>query len=130
MSAVSLFIFACAENKTTTNTNVTVNSTTNAPVNTQPAAMDEMASAKKLYIDNCVKCHKEDGAGGKVEIDGKTLKAASLISAHSKKDDDAEIYEHISEGIPDEGMPSFKDRLSDEQIKMVVKYIRKDLQNM
>ena len=129
ITVIALFIFACAESKTTVNTNTVVNAPANAPTNAQPtAAMDEMASAKTIYTDNCVKCHKEDGAGGKVVIDGKRLKAASLISEHSKKDDDAEIIEHIEEGIPDEGMPAFKDRLSDDQIKLVVKYIRKDLQ--
>ena len=130
ITLIALFIFACAENKITTETNTAANAAANAPVNAQPTAtMDEMASAEKIYMDNCVKCHKEDGAGGKVVIDGKRLKAASLISEHSKKDDDAEIIEHIEEGIPDEGMPAFKDRLSDEQIKMVVKYIRVNLQN-
>ncbi len=131
LSAIALFIFACAENKTTVNTNTTVNTPAIAPTNAQPtAAMDEMASAKKVYMDNCAKCHKEDGTGGKVVIDGETLKADNLTSENIKKDDDAEIIEHITEGIPDEGMPAFKDRLSDEQIKSVVKYIRKDLQKM
>ncbi len=129
LSAVALFIFACAENNTITETNVVANIPANSPVNVQPAANDELASAKKIYTDSCAKCHQDNGAGGKVVIDGKTLKAASLISARSKKDDDAEIIENIKEGIPDEGMPAFKDRLSDEQIKDLVKYIRRDLQN-
>lgn len=130
LSAIALFIFACAENKTTVNTNTIVNAPANAPVNVQPTAtLDEMASAKKIFMDNCAKCHKEDGTGGKVVIDGKTLKAENLTSEHSKKDDDAEIIEHIKEGIEDEGMPAFKDRLSDEQVKLVVKYIRTNLQN-
>ncbi len=129
LSVIALFIFACAENKTTVNRNTVVNAPANAPTNAQPtAAMDEMASAKKIYVDNCAKCHKDDGTGGKVVIDGKTLKADNLTSDNIKKDDDAEIIEHITEGIPDEGMPAFKDRLSEEQIKTVVKYIRADLQ--
>ncbi|CAN5432550.1 hypothetical protein BH20ACI1_BH20ACI1_12130 [soil metagenome] len=129
LSAIALFIFACAENKTTVNTNTIVNAPVNVPTNTQPTTvMDEMASAKKIYMDNCAKCHKEDGTGGKVVIDGETLNAENLTSAHAKKEVDAELIEHIKDGIPDEGMPAFKDRLSDEQIKMVVKYIRVDLQ--
>ncbi len=130
MTAIALFIFACAENKTTVNTNTVVNAPMNAPTNAQPtAAMDEMASAKKIYMDNCAKCHKEDGTGGKVVIDGETLKPDNLTSENIKKDEDAELIEHITEGIEDEGMPAFKDRLSNDQIKMVVKYIRADLQN-
>ncbi len=131
LSAVALFIFACAENKTTTEANVVTNIPANAPVNIQTtAAADELASAEKIYTDSCAKCHKENGAGGKVVIDGETLKAANLISERSKKDDDDEIFEHIKEGIPDEGMPAFKNSLSDDQIKNVVRYIRKNLQNM
>lgn len=127
---IALFIFACAENKTTTETNIAANAPANASVNAQPtAALDEMASAKKIYTDNCAKCHKDDGAGGKIVVDGETLKAASLISEHSRKDNDAEIIEHIEKGISDEGMPAFKNRLSDGEIKMVVKYIRVNLQN-
>lgn len=131
LSAIALFIFACAENKIIVNTNTTADTPANVPVNVQPtAAMDEIASAQKIYMDNCAKCHKEDGSGGKVTIDGETLNAEDLTSAHAKKEADAEFIEHIKEGIPDEGMPAFKDRLSDEQIKSVVKYIRKDLQKM
>lgn len=130
LSAIMLFIFACADNKTTVNTNTTINAPANVPVNAQPTAtMDEMASAQKIYMDNCAKCHKDNGTGGKVVIDGKTLKADNLTAENIKKDPDAELIEHITEGIPDEGMPAFKGRLSSEQIKMVVKYIRMDLQN-
>lgn len=129
ITAISLFVFACAENKTTVNTNTVINAPANAPVNVQPTAtLDEMASAKKIFMDNCAKCHKEDGTGGKVVIDGKTLKPDNLTSENIKKDEDAELIEHITEGIEDEGMPAFKDRLSNDQIKMVVKYIRVDLQ--
>ncbi len=128
LAALALFVFACAENNKLTTTNSNSPSAA-APTTAQPtASLDELAAAKKIYTDDCAKCHKEDGAGGKVVIDGKTIKAASLISAYSKKDDDAEIAGHISEGISDEGMPAFKDRLNDGQIKDLVKYIRRDLQ--
>ena len=45
-----------------------------------------------------------------------------------KKEPDEEYYEYIEEGIPDEGMPSFKDVLKENEIKEVVKYIRAELQ--
>ena len=127
LTAITLFIFACTVNKTTnTNTNNTIVA---APANVQPtAATDELAASKKIYLDDCAKCHKENGAGGKVVIDGETLKASSLIAEHSKKDSDDEIADNIKNGIPDEGMPAFKNRLNDDQIKLLVKYIRRDLQ--
>lgn len=130
LTAFALFIAACAKTETIQTTNVNIaNNRVNSTVNVQPtAAIDEMASARKIYKDYCAKCHKEDGAGGKVVIEGETIKAANLTSEHSKKDEDSEIIEHIENGIKDEGMPAFKGRLTDEQIKDVVKYIRVELQ--
>ncbi len=129
LMAVTIFIFACAENKKTNSNNVVANVQINATTNIQPTAtMDETASAKKIYVDNCAKCHKEDGTGGKVVIDGETIKATNLTSERSKKDNDEEIFGNIKDGVVDEGMPAFKNKLSDEEIKNVVKFIRKDLQ--
>ncbi len=79
---------------------------------------------KELYTENCMICHKESGKGGKVTIKGKSLKPADLTSDHMKKMTDDKIFEHISEGIPDEGMPSFKDKLKEDQIRQIVKHIR------
>ncbi len=130
LAAIGCFVFACANNTQVVNTNLQNNELTSTAVNIQPAdTPNEMASVKKMYVDNCAKCHKEDGSGGKVVIDGETIKADSLISENKKKDSDEEIFGHIKNGIPDEGMPAFKSRLNDEQTKMLVKYIRTDLQN-
>ena len=45
-----------------------------------------------------------------------------------KKESDEEYIEYMVKGIPDEGMPSFKDDLSDEEMKEVVRFIRKEIQ--
>lgn len=134
LAAVSLFIFACTNQPTGNGSNAnTANFSVNSPKNdlsdASPApTMDEVASGGKTYKEECARCHKDNGAGGEVVIEGKKLKPDSLISEHAKKDSDDEIIEHIVEGIPDEGMPSFKDELSEAQIKEVVKYIRTELQ--
>ncbi len=41
---------------------------------------------------------------------------------------DAKYIDYIENGIPDEGMPAFKGKLTDGEIKDVVIYIRKELQ--
>ncbi len=134
LATVSIFIFACTNQQSGNGSNTnTANFTANSPKNTladaSPApTMNEVASGGKIYKEECAKCHKDDGTGGKVVIDGKTLNGKNLISDHMKKDSDDEYYEHISEGIPDEGMPAYKDKLSESQIKDVIKYIRADLQ--
>ncbi len=143
LSALTLFIFACAENKPTspantiivTNTNSSANANKPAAntaivnLNAQPSAkMDEMASTKKIYTEKCVRCHKEDGTGGKVEIDGTTLNAEDFTEDKMKNMSDAKYIGYIENGVPDEGMPAFKGKLSDTEIKNLVKFIRSEFQ--
>ncbi|MGI9056788.1 MAG: c-type cytochrome [Pyrinomonadaceae bacterium] len=127
--SISLFVFACTETDNTKTTPANgANKITNAEPSVQPTAADEMASARKIYTEKCVRCHKEDGSGGKTEIEGTTINAENLISDKMKKEPDAEYIEHIENGIPDEGMPAFKGKLTDQEIKDVVAFIRKELQ--
>lgn len=128
---VALFVFACSQNKTTeTNTNTAnvavVASNSNAQ--TPAAAVDELAAARKTYSEVCIKCHKEGGLGGATEIDGKRIKAPNFTSERMIKDDDADWIDSIENGIADEGMPAFKGRLTEQEIKDLVKMIRKDFQ--
>jgi len=126
--ASAFLIVACAQPEKPTTTN---SANANSPANAEPEkskAPVEMASGKDIYVQNCAKCHKEDGTGGKVEIEGKTLKADNLTTEKMKKESDEEYYEYIEDGIVDEGMPAFKDILKESEIKEVVKYIREEIQ--
>ncbi|MBN8161775.1 c-type cytochrome [Vibrio vulnificus] len=44
--------------------------------------------------------------------------------------DDATIYKYIYNGVEDEGMPAFKDKLSEADIREVVRYIRAEIQKI
>lgn len=123
-----IFISACNETKpeNQTSTNNTENATNSSP--NVEVKTDELAMGRKLFKDNCVRCHKEDGTGGEVEIEGKTIKPDNLTTEKMKKMPDEKYIKYLVEGIPDEGMPSFKDVLSDEQMKEVVKFIRQEIQ--
>lgn len=127
-SAVALAAACGASNETAANANKTVNTIDPAKMTvktpTPEATIDVAAMGSKVYEENCVQCHKPDGSGGDVTVDGKELDAASLISEHMTKHDDAKIIEHISEGVPDDGMPAFKDKLSEAQLRAVVAHIR------
>lgn len=122
--ASSFFIAACSENKspnTAANTAVPANTAT-TPV---PAAtIDELASGKKVYEQSCANCHKENGTGGVIEIEGRKLDADDLTSAKISKFSDEKIIGYIINGVPDEGMPAFKGILSEGEMRDVVKYIR------
>jgi mono/diheme cytochrome c family protein len=81
-----------------------------------------MAQARSDYNNFCIRCHKEDGTGGKFELDeGGSINVPSLRK-HGLKDSDAELAHHIADG--GKQMPAFKDRLSEERINGLVKFIR------
>ncbi len=128
--ALLIFIAACNETKSSNPSNVNnANSTVKNSTNAQPTTtVDELASARNIYNDKCARCHKEDGSGGKVDIEGTTINSEDLTTEKMKKMEDAKYVKYIENGIPDEGMPAFKGKLTDEQIKDVVKYIRTEFQ--
>lgn len=131
LSVPTLFLIACGEAaKDTANApanTVSVNVNTNVAAQ-PPATIDELAEAREIYTTSCSNCHKEDGTGGEINIEGKIIKADDLTTAKMKKMSDAKYIDYIENGVPDEGMPAFKDRLTEQQIKDVVKLIRRDIQ--
>lgn len=130
LSAFGVFITACGETaknatNAANNTAVVINSNAAAPSKTP---VDELAAAREIYTISCSNCHKENGTGGKVVIEGKTINADNLTTDKMKNMPDAKYISYIENGIPDEGMPAFKGKLTDQQIKDVVRYIRAEFQ--
>ena len=108
-------------------------SNTNAASAQSPAAASSpagVAMGESLYKQNCAGCHREDGTGGKITIEGKSIDPDDLTADNIKKMDDAKIAKYIHDGIEDEGMPAFKDKLTEAQIREVVRYVRTGIQNM
>jgi len=94
-----------------------------APASTA-ATTDEFATVRADYAKTCINCHKADGTGGAVELEGgKTLKVPSLLEA-GRRDSDEELAEQIRSGGG--GMPAFKNRLDEKQINDLVRFIRKE----
>ena len=90
----------------------------------------DVATGKSLYEQNCAGCHKEDGKGGKITIEGKSIDPEDLTAEKIKRMDDAKITKYVHDGIEDEGMPAFKDKLTEAQIREVVRYVRTEIQKM
>jgi mono/diheme cytochrome c family protein len=125
LSALGMYA-ACAGERPAAN-NTSVNSAAKTPP--LPAAtVDELASGKKVYETNCMICHRENGTGGRVTIEGKNIKPENLTEDKFKKMPDAKLISYIMEGVEDEGMPAFKSKLSEGEMRDVVKYIRAALQ--
>ncbi len=80
------------------------------PISAGPAKVEE------LYRENCASCHGaelNEGLGGSL-VDG--------IWKHSNADSD--IAKAISHGNADTGMPAFQEKLSAEEIRSLVIFIR------
>jgi cytochrome c553 len=75
-----------------------------------------------LFRQNCAICHGQE-ANGK-EMDGKLIPSLRYGAAAQKSED--EIYLQIKEGkLP---MPAFKNQLTEEEIRKMVQFVRRDLQ--
>jgi mono/diheme cytochrome c family protein len=89
---------------------------------------DDLAAGHDLYVKNCANCHKESGEGGPTVVDGRKMKPDNLTDDRRKKLSDDKYVKTMVDGIEDEGMPSFKDKMSEAEMREVVKYIRVALQ--
>ncbi len=119
---------ACSQSTRPTANSTAANTTTanTSPRPTEPTKPVEVVvkSGKDLYTINCMTCHKDSGKGGKVTVEGKTINPDDLTSANMIAKTDAKLYEYVADGIVDEGMPAFKDKLSPEEMKSVVAHVR------
>lgn len=75
-----------------------------------------------IFRQNCAICHGQE-ANGK-EMDGRLIPSLRYGTAATKTEE--EIYLQIKEGkLP---MPSFKNQLTEEEIRKMVQFVRRDLQ--
>ena len=99
--------------------------------NTTPAAKatatpDEFASARVNYAKHCVECHGAQGEGGIKTVDKVRLKVPNLSEGHALKHTNEDFVEQIVKG--GDGMPAFKDKLSPEEINLLVRFVRHEFQ--
>jgi mono/diheme cytochrome c family protein len=77
---------------------------------------------KGLFEKHCVTCHGPRGRGDGIEIAGANV--ADLSSAATQRKLDVDLLTTIHEGRPGKVMPSWKWRLSAQQAKDVLAYVR------
>ncbi|MCI0352120.1 MAG: cytochrome c [Acidobacteriales bacterium] len=78
------------------------------------------AATEKLWKTKCQSCHAADGSGNTPA--GKKVEARDLRLAEIQKQNDAELFEITKKGK--NKMPGYDKKLSDQQIKDLVAYIR------
>jgi mono/diheme cytochrome c family protein len=86
-------------------------------VGTSARAADDPAA---LYKTKCAACHGADGSGNTAM--GKAFKLRDLGSSEVQAQTDAQLIAITSDGK--NKMPAYKGKLTDEQIKGLVGYIR------
>jgi mono/diheme cytochrome c family protein len=79
-------------------------------------------SGEEIYASSCASCHGDSGQGGV----GPQLGDGAVVEAYPDAADEIAVVE---QGLGGGRMPSFADRLSEEQIRAVVEYTRTDLGN-
>jgi cytochrome c6 len=85
--------------------------------NTPVRAQNDAAS---LFKAKCAACHGADGSGNTAV--GKSMKIRDFHSADVQKQTDAQLSDMITTGKG--AMPAYKGKLTDDQIKQLVGYIR------
>ena len=86
-----------------------------------PTVSKKSETAKDLWIKaKCALCHGEDGASNTPT--GRKTEAPDLKSTDVQQMSDERLMECIEKGH--QKMPSFEVQLSDEEIKVLLQYIR------
>ena len=83
------------------------------------------AEAAANWNQHCASCHGKDGSGNTMM--GKKLGVKNYTTAEGQKFSDADAEKAITEGIKDGGkdkMKPYKDKLSVDEIKALITYIR------
>jgi mono/diheme cytochrome c family protein len=124
-AAVALIGVGCTETATPTNSSTPSGRAAASPA-APAASVDEFARAKANFAKNCEPCHGPNGEGGLAKVEKKQIKVPSLKAEHAIKHTDDELKKIITTG--EEEMPSFKDKLSAEEITELVRFVRKNFQ--
>ncbi len=79
----------------------------------------EVALGSEIYTTNCAECHGATGEGAK--------KGIPLTKGHALHHSEVEHINQVTDG-EGEKMPPFREKLTPEQIKEVVRFVREDIQ--
>lgn len=79
---------------------------------------------QRIYEQRCVECHGAQGRGDGVKAPFLSPRPGNLISAATSAKSDKDLLKVIANGRPRTAMPAWKDELSDDEQREVLRYIR------
>jgi len=92
------------------------------PAAAKPAGPLQRMQVAKLYGENCVACHGQDGTGNQIRAAMPTVPDFTSMAWQMSKTD-LEISHQIHDGEPPK-MPAFRDKLSQSEILGLAIYVR------
>lgn len=114
---IALAVFACdSQEQTETVKNIEREKTVSNEISDETP---KTAGGAEIYKANCARCHGENGDG--------TDKGISFLKGHALSHTEEDFIKQVTNGEEDE-MPAFKDKLTEAEIKAVVKYVREEIQ--
>jgi len=115
-----LLTAACGQQPVATNSDA-------KPTPAPSVSPDPSAAVRAIFARDCESCHGPEGKGGRVkQEDGSTLRVPSLREGHALKHRDSDFVKQISRG--GDGMPAFKDKLSQQEMDDLIRFIRNEFQ--
>src|SRR5215208_1839768 len=79
---------------------------------------------QRLYEQHCLDCHGPQGRGDGAKAPFLSPRPGNLVSAATSAKSDKDLLKIIANGRPRTAMPAWKDRLSEEDQREVLRYIR------
>ena len=119
LTALSMVLVGCGS--------ASMNRPTSDPAGTPAGSSSRNNKERELFAKECVVCHQANGEGGAVKLDdGTKLKVPSLKADRTTRHSDKDYYSQIFKG--GDGMPAFKEKLSEDEINNLIRFIRKEIQ--
>jgi mono/diheme cytochrome c family protein len=102
----------------------TVQAASTAPIPATPKGLEGYNAGRALYMRNCMGCHGEWGTGaGAVGVLLSPEPRDFTDTLWMSKQTESYLFSVISGGKPDTAMPAFRDRLSEQERALVLRYI-------
>ena len=119
LTALTVFLIGCGS--------ASVKRMTGDPAGTPATSSLANSREHEMFAKNCVVCHQANGEGGTVKLeDGTKLKVPSLKADRTIRHSDKDYHSQIYRG--GEGMPAFKEKLSEDEINNLIRFIRTEIQ--